>query len=105
MPKAERIGVSLAIAGVVLALQGCWEDDQDRLTLLGAGACRVADGSGGHPKNITGVSLKACRALCFVGDLSCVAVEYNGNNEACEIHSKPVTKFERVEGVQCYVIK
>jgi len=105
MLKVREAGVWLAMVGVALAVQGCWENEQDQLTLLGNGGCRTADGSVGNPKTTTGISLDTCRALCDDGDVSCVAVEYSANTETCEIHSEPITKFERIEGVVCYVVE
>ena len=49
MLKSGRIGLWCAIVGVALAAQGCRDDGQDRLTLLGEGGCRTADGGEGTP--------------------------------------------------------
>ena len=38
MPKATRIGVSLAILGIALVTQGCREDEQDRPLMYDKGA-------------------------------------------------------------------
>lgn len=105
MAKKEYVGICLLVAGIALAVQGCWEDDQNRLTLLGEGACRTADGGEGEPKFISAVSLDACKAACFNGAAPCAAVEYNANNSNCEVHFEPITKFEEVEGVSCYVVR
>jgi hypothetical protein len=88
------------IAGVWL-IQGCWENDQ--LTLLGEGACRLADGSEGAPESLSGLSSEQCQAQCSAEDAQCTAVEYNTNTGLCEIHSEPIVKYEEVEGVFCYV--
>jgi hypothetical protein len=102
MPKARPFAGWLVIAGVALSVQGCWESEQKDLTLLGEGGCRIADGGEGRPIYIKGVSLDECEAKCFDGDGKCTAVEYNTNNSQCEIHSQPITKYEKVGGVFCY---
>lgn len=103
MPRAKQMAAWLAVVGVALAVQGCGEDEQDRLTLLGKGGCRTADGGEGQHGTLSGVSLDACKALCFGENGPCTAVEYNTNNSNCEIHSEPITTFKEVEGVECYV--
>ena len=103
MLKAKTIGLWFAILGIGLAAQGCWDEDEDRLALLGEGGCRTADDSAGDPEYLSGLSLEACKAQCFNGNGSCVAVEYNSNNSNCEIHSDPITKIEYVKGVSCYL--
>jgi hypothetical protein len=105
MLKARRIGRWLAIVGVVLATQGCWDDGQERLTLLGEGGCRTADGGHGDSSTVGVASAEDCEAQCFNGEASCTAVEYNSNNGACEIHREPIAKFEHVEGVACYAMR
>jgi hypothetical protein len=105
MVEKRHIWICLVVAGIALAVQGCWEDKPDELTLLGEGGCRTADGGEGDPRYVSGLSLDACKAECFNGDVSCAAVEYNANNSNCEVHSGQITKFEDVEGVSCYVVK
>jgi hypothetical protein len=102
MLKARQFAGSLVIAGVALSVQGCWEDEQQNLTLVGEGGCRLADGSGGHPIYIAGLSLDQCEANCFNGDGKCTAVEYNSNNNQCEVHSEPIANYQKVAGVFCY---
>jgi hypothetical protein len=102
MLKSRPIGVWLAILGVALTVQGCW-DEQDQLELLGDGGCRTADGGEGGPTHFSEMSLDECKAQCFDGDAPCAAVEFNANNSKCEVHFEPITKFEAVEGVACYV--
>ncbi len=104
MLKARQMGVSLAIIGLSLLVQNCGEDDRDGLTLLGNGGCRTADGGEGNPTFFE-VSLDACKTKCFEDDGKCTAVEYNANNSNCEIHSEPITKFEEVDNVECYVVR
>ena len=104
MRKAKQIGPWLAVGAIVLALQGCWGDEQDQLTLLGDGGCRTADGGDGEPQYVSGLSLDACKARCGDGgDTACTAIEYNTGNGICEVHSKPITIFNAVDGVACYV--
>ena len=62
MLKSGRIGLWCAIVGVALAAQGCRDDGQDRLTLLGEGGCRTADGGEGTPSPIQMASAQACEA-------------------------------------------
>ena len=100
MPDSRCIARWLAITGVALMLQGCWDDEQ--LTLLGEGGCRSADGSEGNPTYVSGVSIDQCQSKCFNGQANCTAVEYNTNNGQCEVHSDPIIKHEEVAGVFCY---
>lgn len=102
MPKARQVAGGLVIAGIALMMQGCWEDEQDRLILLGEGGCRTADGSEGAYITISAVSFNQCEAKCFDVNGQCTALEYNTNNSNCEIHSAPITSFEEVTGVSCY---
>jgi hypothetical protein len=101
MLKARQTAVWFAIVGVAVMMQGCWEEDQ--LTLLGDGGCRTADGGEGEPIYLSGMSLDECKAQCFDGNGPCAAVEFNATSGNCEVHSAPITKFEAVEGVACYV--
>jgi hypothetical protein len=103
LPKARQFAGWLVIAGVALSVQGCWENEQKNLTLLGEGGCRFADGGGGQPIYISRVSLDECEAKCFNGNAKCTAVEYNTNNSQCEIHSELIAKYEEVKGVFCYI--
>ena len=106
MLKAGRIGVWIVVAGVALVTQACWEEEQPGgLALLGDGGCRMANGSEGKPTTIAAESPDACQAQCLTGGNPCVAVEYNANNRRCEVHREPITKFEKVEGVACYVMR
>ena len=105
MLKVREVWVWLAIVGIAFAVQGCWGSEQDQLTLLGDGGCRIADGGAGDPTYFSGLSQDECKAKCFDGTGPCVAVEFNANNGACEVHSEPITKFEKVEGVTCYVVR
>jgi PAN domain len=105
MLKTGRIGLWCAIVGFALAAQGCRDDAQDRLTLLGEGGCRTADGGEGTPSPIQVASAEACEAQCFAGQAACAAVEYNANNGICEVHREPIARFEHVEGVACYAMR
>jgi hypothetical protein len=105
MLKLRPAGVWLAIVSIALATQGCWEDEQDQLTLLGDGGCRIADGGTGDPTYSPEMSLEECKAQCLAANGQCTAVEFNANNGMCEVHSEPIAKFERVDGVACYVMK
>ena len=42
MFKVRQAGFGLVIVGIALTAQGCWEKDEDQLTLLGDGGCRAA---------------------------------------------------------------
>jgi len=105
MLEAGRIGLVCAIVGVALAAQGCWDDGQEKLTLLGEGGCRAADGGHGDPRTVPVASAEDCEAQCFAEATPCVAVEYSSNNGACEIHREQITRFEHVEGVVCYAMR
>ena len=65
MFKMRQVGVGLVIVGIALTVQGCWEKDEDQLTLLGDGGCRTADGGDGSPDYISGMSLEECKQHCF----------------------------------------
>ena len=65
----------------------------------------LANGSEGKPTTIAAESPDACQAQCLTGGNPCVAVEYNANSRRCEVHREPITKFEKVEGVACYVMR
>ncbi|HEX2336853.1 MAG TPA: PAN/Apple domain-containing protein [Hyphomicrobiaceae bacterium] len=105
MFTVRQVGVGLVIVGIALTVQGCWEKDEDRLTLLGDGGCRTADGGDGSPTYISGVSLEGCKQHCFGNGEPCAAIEFNSNNSMCEVHSEAITRVEPVEGVACYVLK
>ena len=47
MFKVRQVGVGLVIIGIAVTVQGCWEKDEDQLTLLGAGGCRTGNGDNG----------------------------------------------------------
>jgi hypothetical protein len=104
MLKARRIGRWLVIVGVALAAQGCWEE-QERLTLLGEGGCRTADGGHGDSWTVKAGSAEECEAQCSAGGTPCTAVEYNSNDGACEVHRAPIARFEHVAGVACYAMR
>jgi hypothetical protein len=93
------------IVGIALTVQGCWEKDEDQLTLLGDGGCRMADGNAGSPIYISGMSLEGCKQNCFGKDKTCTAIEFNSNNNMCEVHSDSIVQVEPVAGVACYVLK
>jgi PAN domain len=98
------------LAGVAPLVQVCSQDEpqhesqdeQGQLTLLGEGGCRTADGGHGEPITISAVSFDQCNSKCFGMNGQCSAFEYNSNNNSCEIHSGPITTFEKVAGVSCY---
>jgi hypothetical protein len=105
MRKAAQISGWLAVGVLAIALQACWDDKQDQLTLLGNGGCRTADGGDGHPKYVAGLSLDACKTQCLETKSSCTAIEYNSAKNNCEIHSQPITQVAVSDGVSCYVVK
>ena len=105
MFKVRQAGFGLLIVGIALTAQGCWEKDEDQLTLLGDGGCRAADGGEGSPTYIAGMSLEGCKQHCFENGEPCTAIEFNSNNSMCEVHSGSITQVEPVEGVACYVLK
>jgi len=105
MIEVRQAGVWFAIVGIALAVQGCWENEEDQLTLLGTGGCRTADGGAGNPASYPGLSYDECKAKCFDGSSPCVAIEFNANNGLCEVHAEPITKFEGVQGVTCHVVR
>lgn len=89
-------------AGAAPPMQGWSQGKQDRLTLLGEGGCRTADGGPGEHHTTSTVSLEECKAKCLDMGGDCTALEYNSNNGNCEIHSDTITLFEQVAGVSCY---
>jgi hypothetical protein len=103
MPKSRQISGWVMIAGIALLTQGCWDDEDEQLTLLGEGGCRITDGGAGDPVHHSGLSSEQCQDECFFQNGKCTAVEYNTNNSQCEIHHEHVVKFEGVKGVFCYV--
>jgi PAN domain len=103
--NVRQVGVGLVIVGIALTAQGCWEKDEDQLTLLGDGGCRTDDGDDGSATYISGMSLERCRQNCFKKEEPCTAIEFNSNNSMCEVHSETITRVEPVEGVACYVLK
>ena len=105
MLKVRQAGAWFAIAGIALAGQGCWENEQDQLTLLGGGGCRTADGTEGEYTVIRETSEDWCKARCFGANGPCTAVEFNTNNGQCEVHTQPITRYEKVEGVTCLVAR
>jgi PAN domain len=86
-------------------IAGLLGKDEDQLTLLGDGGCPTADGREGEHTAVSQASDDACKAQCFVANEPCRAVGFNSNNGNCEIHSEPITKYEKVDGVACYVMK
>jgi hypothetical protein len=105
MLKMRQVGIGWMIVGIALTVQGCWEKDEDQLTLLGDGGCRAADGDGGSPAYISGMSVEGCKQHCFENGEACSAVEFNSGNGLCEVHADAITRVEPVEGVACYVLK
>jgi PAN domain len=105
MLKAGKIGIWVTVAGIALMLQGCWDEQPQQLALLGDGGCRMANGAEGKPTLSGAKSPDECQAQCFTGETPCVAVEYNANNNRCEVHHDEITKFEKVAGVTCYVVR
>ena len=103
MPKAGLIGTWCVLVGVVLMAQGCGDDD-DRLVLLGEGGCRTADGGSGAHETFK-LSFDECKARCLDQGAKCTAIEYSPDTRSCEIHSDGITKFEKAEGVACYVAR
>jgi hypothetical protein len=104
MSQVVRAVTWLAIVGIALMTQGCWEQEGE-FTLLGEGGCRTGDGGDGGPKYLTGVTVEQCEARCLAEQATCVAYEYNANTDSCEIHHQPITTFAGVEGVSCYVVR
>jgi hypothetical protein len=105
MPNAGRMVLWFAIVVFALAAQGCWDDGDEHLTLLGEGGCRTADGGEGDPSTVEATSVEDCQTECFAGVTRCAAVEYNANDGMCEVHHKPIASFEHVEGVTCYAMR
>jgi hypothetical protein len=105
MPELRPVGVWFGIAGIALATQGCWENDEVQLTLLGEGACRTFDGGEGQYETVAEASEDACKARCFTVNEPCSAVEFNSNDDSCEVHFQPIDKYEKQAGVTCYVMK
>ena len=103
--KASQLVLVWTIAGIALVAAACGEGDQGGLTLLGEGGCRVADGGEGEPASRTAASWEECAARCSNGGGACTALEYNSNTGLCEVHSEPITTFEPVAGVMCYVVE
>jgi hypothetical protein len=101
MPEVGQIGAWFALIGLVLMAQGCGDDD--RLTLLGEGGCRTADNGHGTHETFS-LSFDECRQRCLGEGEQCTAIEYSSNTRACEVHSEPITKFEKAEGVRCYIV-
>ena len=104
MFKVRQVGVGLVIIGIAVTVQGCWEKDEDQLTLLGAGGCRTGNGDNGSRTYISGLSLEECKQHCFENDQPCSAIEFNSNNNKCEVHSGAITRVEAAKGVACYVL-
>ena len=99
MLKGRRTGFCFALVSTALLMQACGEDEQ--FSLLGTGGCRTADDGQGTYTTISGLSLEECRAQCSNG--RCTGFEFRAEDGNCEIHSEPITRFEHVEGVSCYV--
>jgi hypothetical protein len=105
MLKVKQAGLWLAIVGAGLAMQGCWEQEESQLTLLGDGGCRTADGSEGTYSVVRENSQDSCKARCVGNNGLCTAVEFNANNGQCEVHTQLITKYEKVAGVTCLVVR
>jgi PAN domain len=105
MAKLKRIALWSVILGIALVTQACWDDDPKGFKLVGEGACRQADGGAGNPRYAKAASLDECFSQCLQDSSSCKAIEYNSKNGSCEIHSEPISKFEKVEGVSCYTVE
>ena len=101
----RQVRVGLVIVGVALMVQGCLENDEDPLTLLGDGGCRTADGDEGSPTYLSAPSLDGCKQQCLENGKPCTAIEFNSNKSMCEVHATAITRVEPVEGVACYVLK
>jgi hypothetical protein len=105
MLELRQASAWFVIVGVALAVQGCWENEPAQLTLLGDGGCRTADGTEGEYTVVRETSEDACKARCFGGNAPCTAIEFNTNNGQCEVHTHPIKKYEKVEGVTCLVAR
>jgi PAN domain len=105
MPGARDVVVGIALIGMALSVQGCWDSEEDRFTLLGEGVCRTTDGGQGAFTTVAAASLEECQAQCLDDNGSCRAIEYITNNGNCELHSAPITKYANADGVGCYVTK
>jgi hypothetical protein len=66
---------------------------------------RIADAGEGEFVTVSQESQDACKAQCFTATEPGTAVEFNSTNGSCELHSQPITKFKKVEGVACYVAR
>ncbi len=103
MPEARQNGSWFALLGLALMVQGCWEGEQ--FALLGDGGCRTADDRHGAHTTVSKIAFDECQAQCFDGNGRCTAIEYTTQGGVCEIHSELITKYEKAEGVACYVTK
>ena len=101
MSKARQLAGWLMITAFALVVQGCWEQEE-QITFVGEGGCRIADGGEGEHSTISAQSVDQCEARCLATNGECVGFEYNSNNNACEIHYEPIATFENVAGVFCY---
>jgi hypothetical protein len=98
-----QVADGFVLARVAPLVQGWSKGEQDQLTLLGEGGCRLADGGEGTPVYLAGLSPEQCHAECTSENGKCSALEYNTHNNVCEVHSEPIVNFEGVEGVFCYL--
>jgi PAN domain len=105
MPKAVQIGLWCTIVGIALTVQGCWDDPHEKLTFIGEGGCRTADGSEGQYTTVAAASADECEAQCFSAETTCKAIEYNSVYNVCEVHDRPITDYAQYAGVSCYAMK
>jgi hypothetical protein len=98
-----QVANDYVLAGVAPLVPGWSKVEQDQLRMLGEGGCRLANGGEGKPAYLAGLSSEQCQAKCISQDGKCSAVEYNTTNGQCEVHSDPIAKFEKVQGVFCYL--
>jgi hypothetical protein len=52
------------MVGIALVIQGCWQQEEDRLVHLGEDGCRTADGSEGEYTVVSARSSEECEAQC-----------------------------------------
>jgi len=69
---------------------------------LGQGSCRTATNGAGTYTRIEMGSSAECRQKCNE-DENCLAYEFYAHSEQCEIHTEPISKFQKQHGFRCYV--